>query len=74
MPEMKKADFGKKVPANYSEIMQFINSIILCQEETDFWDNKPDDLDQWEKDLIARYLSGDRSGNLQGAPEPIYKS
>ena len=42
MPEMKKADFGKKVPTNYSEIMQFINSIILCQEETNFWENKPD--------------------------------
>lgn len=73
MPEMKKSDFGKKVPANSTEIMQFINNIILHHEESIFWDDDPNGAEQWESNLITRYLSGDRSGNLHGAPDPIWK-
>lgn len=73
MPEMNRSDFGDKLPANYTEILQFINNIILRHEESVFWDNKPDDTDRWETDLINRYLSGNRSGNLVGAPDPIWK-
>ena len=72
MPEMKQSDFGSRVPSNSAEILQFINNIILHHEETVFWDNAPDDAEAWETDLIHRYLSGDRTGNLAGAPEPIY--
>ena len=73
MPEMTRSDFGKKVPVNASEIMQFINNAILYQEESVFWSADPADTDRWESDLIRNYLAGDRSGPLQGAPEPIYK-
>lgn len=73
MPEMKKSDFGRSVPTNYAEILQFINNAILHHEETVFWDNDPDGADRWEEDLIRKYLAGDRSGILKGAPEPKYK-
>lgn len=73
MPEMTRSDFGSRVPVNNAEIMQYINNIILYHEETVFWDAEPANTDQWEKDLITRYLSGDRSGNLSGAPDPVYK-
>lgn len=73
MPEMTRSDFGHKVPKNAPEILQFINDIILHHEESVFWDEDPAGAEQWESDLIARYLSGDRSGNLKGAPDPIYK-
>ena len=69
---MNRSDFGQSVPKNAEEIMQFINDLILYHEECEFWIAKPEDTDRWEQDLIARYLSGDRSGNLAGAPDPIY--
>lgn len=72
MPEMTRSDFGKRVPKNADEILQFINNAILYHEESEFWDANPADTDQWETDLIQRYLSGDRSGNLASAPEPRY--
>lgn len=72
MPQMTYDDFGRSVPKNAGEIMQFINNLILYQEESVFWNADPLDTDAWEQDLIARYLTGDRSGNLKGAPDPIY--
>jgi hypothetical protein len=73
MPEMTRSDFGPNVPKNAAEILQFINNIILHHEESVFWNDDPIMTDQWESDLITRYLSGDRSDNLTGAPDPIYK-
>jgi len=73
MPEMTRADFGKKVPKNYAAILQYINNKILYHEESVFWNNDPDGTDQWESDLIARYLAGDRTGELINAPDPIYE-
>ena len=72
MPSMNRADFGSTIPKNADEILQFINNLILYQEESVFWNADPGDTDSWEQDLITRYLSGDRSGNLTGAPDPIY--
>lgn len=72
MPEMTRSDFSRPVPANADAILQFINNLILCHEETVFWENNPDATEQWESNLIARYLSGDRSGNLEGAPDPVF--
>ena len=72
MPSMNTADFGTSVPKNADEILQFVNNLILYHEECEFWTADPADTDNWEQDLITRYLSGDRSGNLTGAPEPIY--
>lgn len=72
MPIMNQSDFGKNIPKNADDILQFINNLILYQEECEFWNANPDDTDRWEQDLIIRYLSGDRSGNLHGAPDPIY--
>lgn len=72
MPEMTRSDFGHHVPKNANVILQFINNLILCHEETVFWENDPDAAEQWESNLIARYLSGDRSGNLEGAPDPVF--
>lgn len=72
MPSMNREDFGQSVPKNADEILQFINNLILYQEESVFWNSDPAATDSWEQDLINRYLSGDRSGNLSGAPEPIY--
>lgn len=72
MPSMEINDFGKSVPKNSDEILQFINNLILYHEECEFWHADPDNTDSWEQNLIARYLSGDRSGNLNGAPDPIY--
>ena len=72
MPEMTRSDFGHRVPKNADDILQFINNLILCHEETVFWENDPDAAEQWESNLIARYLSGDRSGNLEGAPDPVF--
>lgn len=72
MPSMNKEDFGPSVPKNADEILQFINDLILYHEECEFWIADPNDTDTWEQDLITRYLSGDRSGNLTGAPDPIY--
>lgn len=72
MPSMNTADFGTSVPKNADEILQFVNNLILYHEECEFWTADPADTDNWEHDLITRYLSGDRSGNLSGAPEPIY--
>ena len=69
---MNHSDFGPTVPKNADEILQFVNNLILYHEECEFWNADPDDTDNWEQDLIARYLSGDRSGNLSGAPDPIY--
>lgn len=72
MPSMNTSDFGQSVPKNADEILQFINNIILYHEECEFWVADPDDTEAWESALISRYLSGDRSGNLSGAPDPIY--
>lgn len=72
MPSMNTADFGQTVPKNADKILQFINDLILYHEESEFWNADPSDTDAWEQDLIRRYLSGDRSGNLTGAPDPIY--
>ena len=72
MPSMTRSDFGDRVPKNAEEIMQFLNNLILYYEESVFWTADPGDTDTWESDLISRYLSGDRSGNLRGAPDPIY--
>lgn len=72
MPSMNREDFGPSVPKNADEIIQFINDLILYREECEFWIADPNDTDTWEQDLITRYLSGDRSGNLTGAPDPIY--
>lgn len=72
MPSMNREDFGPSVPKNVDEILQFINNLIVYHEECEFWIADPNDTDTWEQDLITRYLSGDRSGNLAGAPDPIY--
>ena len=72
MPSMETSDFGPAVPKNAAEILQFINNLILYHEECVFWTDNPNDTESWEQALIARYLSGDRSGNLAGAPDPIY--
>lgn len=72
MPSMEPSDFGQTIPKNADEILQFINDLILYQEECVFWSADPADTDRWEQDLIRRYLSGDRSGNLHGAPDPVY--
>jgi len=72
MPAMTRSDFPRPVPANADAILQFINDLILCHEESFFWDDDPAAAERWESDLIARYLSGDRSGNLSGAPDPLY--
>ena len=72
MPSMRTNDFGPDVPKNADEILQFINNLILYHEECEFWIADPVDTDTWEQNLIARYLSGDRTGNLNGAPDPIY--
>lgn len=72
MPSMNTSDFGTPVPKNADEILQFINNLIVYHEECVFWNADPNDTDAWEQDLINRYLSGDRSGNLHGAPDPIY--
>ena len=72
MPSMNTSDFGHSVPKNADEILQFINDLILYHEESEFWNADPADTETWEQDLIRRYLSGDRSGNLTGAPDPIY--
>lgn len=72
MPSMETSDFGKSVPKNADEILQFINNLILYHEECEFWTSSPDATDSWEQDLINRYLSGDRSGSLTNAPDPIY--
>lgn len=72
MPEMTRSDFGKNVPKNHAEILQYINNVILHHEESVFWDNDPDGAEHWESELIARYLAGDRTGDLINAPEPIY--
>lgn len=72
MPSMNREDFGPSVPKNADEILQFINNLIVYHEECEFWIADPTDTDAWEQDLITRYLSGDRSGNLTGAPDPIY--
>lgn len=72
MPEMTRSDFGKHVPKNADEILQFVNNLILYHEESVFWDADPADTDKWEENLIKRYLSGDRSGPLESAPDPKY--
>lgn len=72
MPSMNREDFGPSAPKNADEILQFINDLILYHEECEFWIADPNDTDTWEQNLITRYLSGDRSGNLTGAPDPIY--
>lgn len=72
MPSMSISDFGPSVPKNADEILQFVNNLILYHEECEFWTASPDDTDSWEHGLISRYLSGDRSGNLNGAPDPVY--
>lgn len=72
MPSMNTEDFGQSVPKNAGEILHFINNLILYHEECEFWTADPNDTDSWERDLITRYLAGDRSGNLHGAPDPIY--
>ena len=72
MPSMNTSDFGTSVPKNADEILQFINNLIVYHEECEFWIADPADTDAWEQNLITRYLSGDRSGNLAGAPDPIY--
>ena len=72
MPDMKISDLGEPVPKNAGEIVQYINNAILYHEECVFWDDNPEATDSWERDLIDRYLAGDRSGDLANAPDPIY--
>lgn len=72
MPEMTRSDFGNHVPKNADEILQFVNNAILYQEESVFWNADPAATDQWERDLINRYISGDRSDILAGVPDPVY--
>lgn len=72
MPNMTRSDFGDRTPRNAAEILQFINNLIVYHEECVFWSDDPDGTEAWEQDLIDRYLAGDRSGNLAGAPDPIY--
>lgn len=72
MPQMTRSDFGDRCPVNCNEILQFINNLVLYHEECVFWTDDPDATEKWEQDLIDRYLSGDRSGCLHGAPDPIY--
>ena len=72
MPSMNISDFGQHVPKNAAEILQYVNDLILYHEECVFWDNKHEDTEQWEQDLIYRCVTGDRSGDLAGTPDPIY--
>ena len=72
MPSMTIKDFGKAVPKNAADIIQAVNNLILYREESDFWSDKPDDMDQWERDLIERCATDDRSGELRSVPRPIF--
>lgn len=72
MPSMTHKDFGQSIPKNADEILQFVNNLIVYHEECVFWNADPAATDAWECDLITRYLSGDRSGDLAGAPDPVY--
>ena len=72
MPSMTLSDFGDRVPSNADDILQHINDLILYHEESVFWNSDHDGTDRWEEDLIKRCLSGDRSGDLSGVPDPIY--
>lgn len=72
MPQMETNDFKGNLPRNYLDILNFINNLILYHEECVFWDDNPEATDNWERDLIDRYLAGDRSGDLANAPDPIY--
>lgn len=72
MPNMTREDFGSNVPTNADDIIQAVNNLILYHEESVFWSASDAETDEWERNLINRYLSGDRTGELQGAPDPIY--
>ena len=72
MPNMAREDFGNHVPTNANDIIQHVNNLILYHEESVFWSASDAETDKWERNLINRYLSGDRTGELQGAPDPIY--
>ena len=72
MPNMTREDFGSNVPTNADDIIQHVNNLILYHEESVFWSASDAETDEWERNLINRYLSGDRTGELQGAPDPIY--
>ena len=72
MPDMKISDLGDPVPKNAGKIVQYINNAILYHEESVFWDDNPEATERWEREIIERYLSGDRSGDLADAPDPIY--
>ena len=72
MPRMEQSDFKGTLPSNYLDLLNFINNLILYHEESVFWSASDAETDEWERNLINRYLSGDRTGELQGAPDPIY--
>lgn len=72
MPHMTASDFGDNAPANADDIVQHVNNLILYREECVFWNANGSDTDSWESDLIKRCLSGDRTGDLSGVPDPIY--
>lgn len=72
MPSMTIDDFGAKVPNNAADIVQWINNQILFHAESTFWKSNPTKQNAYETDLIRRYLSGDRTGDLSHAPDPIY--
>ena len=72
MPSMTIKDFGDTPPRNATDIIQAVNNLILYREESDFWSDKPDEMDQWERDLIERCATDDRSGELQIVPRPIF--
>lgn len=72
MPNMTAADFGDRIPSNADEILQRINNQILFHAESTFWKSSPAKQTAYETDLIRRYLSGDRTGDLSNAPDPIY--
>lgn len=72
MPNMTQEDFGQNVPTNAAEILQHVNDLILYREECVFWTGDHDQTDRWERDLISRCASGDRTGDLAAVPKPIY--
>ena len=72
MPNMTAADFGDRIPSNADEILSRINNQILFHAESTFWSSSHEQQEQYESDLIRRYLAGDRSGDLAGMPDPIY--
>ena len=72
MPNMTREDFGSNIPTNANDIIQHVNNLILYHEESVFWGGNHAETDQWERDLIERCVTFDRSGELRDVPSPIY--